>query len=119
MQETKAALRRRLGESRGEPEKLCQRLLGLPWFQEARVVMAYVAVPPEPDLGMVLEATLAQGKTLLLPRCEPGDRLTARRVTDLEGLRPGAYGIPEPPDPGAGGGFFPYWGPPGPRKGLL
>ena len=58
--------------------------------------MAYMAMPSEPDLGQVIEEVLAQGKTLLLPRCEPGDRLTARLVTSTEGLTPGVFGIPEP-----------------------
>ena len=58
--------------------------------------MAYMAMPSEPDLGPVIAEILARGKALVLPRCEEGCRLSARRVNSLERLIPGAFGIPEP-----------------------
>lgn len=58
--------------------------------------MAYCAIPPETDIGPVLEKALLPGKCLLLPRCEKNGGMTARVIRDLSCLRQGAYGIPEP-----------------------
>ena len=58
--------------------------------------MAYMACRGELDLSPVLLDALAQGKTLLLPRCESPGIMTARRVTDLSQLAAGAYGLMEP-----------------------
>ena len=66
------------------------------WFLRADTVMAYAAIPPEVNLSPVLEAILAAGKTLVLPRCEQDGIMTARRIGDLRQLISGAYGILEP-----------------------
>ena len=80
-----------LAEGRG----MARVLMKTQAWQSASCVMAYAAVCGEPDLTPILQAALAEGKTLVLPRCE-GRRLAACRVTDLSRLRPGAMGIPEP-----------------------
>ena len=98
MDAAKQALRQQLRaqHSSGDDGALCRNILESPWFQQADTIMAYMAMPSEPDLGPVIGEILARGKTLVLPRCEPGCRLSARRVTSLEGLIPGAFGILEP-----------------------
>ena len=98
MTESKKEFRRRV---RALPHKvddgaLCRFLLESEWFLQADTVMAYAAIPPEVDLSTVLEAILAAGKTLILPRCEEDGVMTARRIDDLGQLVSGAYGIPEP-----------------------
>ena len=65
-------------------------------YGKARSVMAYMACRGEIDLAPVIADVLAQGKTLLLPRCEAPGIMTARRVTDLSQLAAGAYGLMEP-----------------------
>lgn len=75
---------------------LCRYVLESEWFRQANNVMAYAAIPPETDLSSVLEEILTAGKTLVLPRCEQGGIMTARRIDDLRQLISGAYGIPEP-----------------------
>ena len=65
-------------------------------YREARSVMAYMACRGELDLSPVIADALAQGKTLLLPRCEAPGIMTARRVTELSQLAAGAYGRMEP-----------------------
>jgi 5-formyltetrahydrofolate cyclo-ligase len=47
-----------------------------------------------------METALREGKTLLLPRCLDASRMTALPVRDLDSLKPGALGIPEPEDDG-------------------
>ena len=75
---------------------LCRYVLESEWFRQAMTIMAYAAIPPEVDLSPVLEAILAAGKTLIMPRCEADGMMTARRIDDLGQLTSGTYGIPEP-----------------------
>ncbi len=85
--------RRRTGHA------LAQQIAVLPEYAAAHSVMAYVGMRGEPDTTDILEMILRDGKTLLLPRCLDSTRMAALPVTDLRQLRPGAFGIPEPPDP--------------------
>ena len=94
----KEALRRhfRAHPGSGDDDALQDRLLRHPWFREAEAVMAFVPMAAEPGLSRVLREILDSGRTLALPRCEDGTRMTARRVLSLEALVPGPFGIPEP-----------------------
>lgn len=67
-------------------------------YQNARVVMAYMACRGELSLEAVIRDALQQGKTMLLPRCEAAGVMTARRIRTMDDLAPGAYGLPEPKD---------------------
>ena len=100
MSEDKRLLRQKLRREActGDTAALCRRLLAHPWFLRAKTVMGYMAIPPEPDLGPVLEACLSMGKGLLLPRCEADGTMTARIVTALADLETGSFGILEPPE---------------------
>ena len=69
-----------------------------PLWQNAGSVMAYAAFHGEPDLQCVLEAALAEGKRLLMPRCEEERRLSVRRIERLSDLVPRTCGIAEPAD---------------------
>lgn len=100
MSEDKRALRAWLQkrECTGDDAALCRQVLAHPWFAQAKTVMGYMAISPEPGLGPVLEACIETGKRLALPRCEADGTMTARIVTALEELRKGAFGILEPPE---------------------
>lgn len=80
----------------GDDGALCRNVLVHPWFAAAETVMAYMAMPSEPDLEPVIREILARGKRLALPRCEAEGRLTARLVRHRSELIPGAFGILEP-----------------------
>ena len=100
MKDAKALLRAQL---RRDPRQvsgsaICKLLQNHPWVLEANTILAYSAIPPEPDLTELLEALLHQEKALLLPRCEAGGVMTARVIENLTQLEPGAYGIPAPPE---------------------
>ena len=100
MKDAKSRLRTQL---RRNPRKvsssaICMQLMRHPWIMEANTVLAYSAVPPEPDLTELIETLLQQRKTVLLPRCEPGGIMTARVIGSLSELVPGAYGISAPPE---------------------
>lgn len=99
MKDAKARLRAQL---RSHPisvssSAVCARLLEHPWVLEAETILAYCGVPPEPDLTRLMEELFARGKTVLLPRCEQKGVMTARKISSLSELVPGAFGIPAPP----------------------
>lgn len=77
---------------------VAERLLQQPFWIAARAVMLYMPLPDELDLRACLAEGLRTGKIMVLPRfrAETGT-YGAAVVTDPEGLRPGPYGIPEPP----------------------
>ena len=75
---------------------MCRNIQSHPWYQSANTVMAYAAMAGEPNLQAVLDATLLEGKRLVLPRCEPDGTMTGRWIGCLEELTPGSYGIMEP-----------------------
>lgn len=100
MSGSKTELRRLIRAERSviNHDEICKRILEHPWYQRAKTVMAYAALPSEADLSLVIEDVLASGKTLILPRCEDMEQMTARRVGSLDALSTGAYGILEPGD---------------------
>lgn len=73
-----------------------ERLLALPEVEEADPVLAFVSISSEVPTGMLLEAILHAGKTLLLPFVADDGMLRAARVSSLDQLTPGFRGIPEP-----------------------
>lgn len=58
-------------------------------------VLGFMGLPDEVDLRPLLEE-LAHAGRLLLPRVEPGDRLSVHVVDDLDALVPGRFGVAEP-----------------------
>lgn len=97
--EAKAALRRKLAELPAPDwDPLMERFLALPEVERAQTILLFYGVGKEPDTGWLIQKLLRRGKRVLLPRCLPERQMEARLITDPEGLRPGAYGIPEPDD---------------------
>jgi 5-formyltetrahydrofolate cyclo-ligase len=105
--ERKAALRRRVLAARdalppGMRARLSAaifaRVAALEAFRGAPVVLAYASIGSEPDTGAFLDAVLAGGRELVLPRVDRARRrLELHRVADLAAdLRPGVWGIAEP-----------------------
>jgi 5-formyltetrahydrofolate cyclo-ligase len=98
----KQALRARLRALPTPPpassQAICQALRTLPELERAETVLAFYPMTSEPDIRPVLEALLAAGKRLCLPRCLPGNQLAACAVTDLGQLVPDQWGIPSPPE---------------------
>ena len=75
---------------------ICRALAALPEFRAAETVLAFYGTAREIDTRGFLRETLAQHKTLLLPRCEQEYQLSLRVVRDLDALEPGSFGIWEP-----------------------
>ena len=76
---------------------MAQALFSLPQWQSAGAVLAFAAMPDEPDTAEILRRALADGKRLLLPRVRSKTEMEWVEIPALRLLRPGAFGIQEPP----------------------
>lgn len=106
MSEGKDALRRRFLEEarRLDPDTrraisaaACENLLRMPQYNQANTVFSFVGTGWEIDTAPILQSALAAGKQLCVPLCTAPGRMEARFLLDLRKLRPGAYGLLEPP----------------------
>ncbi len=85
-------------ERRSLDRILIERFLALPEYLNARSVLLYAGVEPEPDTRPILEDALSRGKRTALPKITGRGAMEARRIASPDGLVPGAFGIPEPGD---------------------
>jgi len=76
------------------------RLLADDAFQRARRVGLYAALPDEIPTVPLFEALVAAGRTCLFPRARGRRALEYAPVHRLEDLRPGRFGVREPPADG-------------------
>ena len=76
---------------------IAAHLLAMPEYQEAQTVFCFVSTPREINTLPILEDILRSGKQLCVPLCVAKGVMETRLVTDLSQLRPGAYGLMEPP----------------------
>ena len=76
--------------------QIARKVLALPLFREAKVIMSYVSMDREPDTREIIRAAAAQGKQVLIPRCADRTRMEAVAFQGFEQLIPGRLGIPEP-----------------------
>ncbi len=82
-------------EKREQETAICIRLLEcLPHHPTA--ICAYAPLSDEPDISRVLAALLQRDIPLFLPRFDD-QKVTFHRITSLDALRPGTFGIAEPP----------------------
>ena len=75
-------------------------MLGSSCWKDASRVALYTPIRKELATDLLCAAAIEQGKTLFLPRCSVKDRGLLELVPcpDLSELRPGSFGIPEPPE---------------------
>lgn len=106
MRDAKQALRQELGAQRravpaeraAEAGAACASLLlAEPALRAARRVALYAALPDELPTRPLFEALRALGTECLFPRTLPGRRLEFAAVARWAELRPGRFGIAEPP----------------------
>ena len=67
---------------------MAQALFSLPQWQSAGAVLAFAAMPDEPDTAEILRRALADGKRLLLPRVRSK---TEMDWVEIPALRPAGY----------------------------
>jgi 5-formyltetrahydrofolate cyclo-ligase len=81
------------------------RLLTSSWWREADEVLAFLAMPGEPDPEAVVAAGRAGGRTVAVPVIVAGEIAFRVVAGSPDGLPRDAWGIPQP-DPG-----WPAWSP--------
>jgi len=83
---------------RDSGQAILSRILAGEEFQRANTVLAYCSFGSEIDTGPLLNAVLAEGKTLVLPKLNPAvNALDLHLVTNLDAdLQAGVWGIREP-----------------------
>ena len=69
---------------------MAQALFSLPQWQSAGAVLAFAAMPDEPDTAEILRRALADGKRLLLPRVRSKTEMDWVEIPALRLLRPGS-----------------------------
>ena len=79
-------------------EQIQGKVLGSEEYRKAGSVLAYIAMPTEPDTRRIMERALRDGKRVYVPKCVSKTEMIAVRIKGFDDLRPGAYGIPEPVD---------------------
>ena len=103
--QAKNALRRELIKKRkafsafsGLSSSVRDRVLSLPEYTGAKTVLVYVSVDFEVETRELIRRALADGKTVAVPRCSSGGKMSFFRVGSLVELIPGFMDIPEPPE---------------------
>lgn len=85
-------------EKQETDRQIVRRVLEMEPYRNANMIFCYVATPAEIDTRPILEQALSTGKTVCVPRCGQAGSMTARRISSLDVLTRGRYGILEPPD---------------------
>jgi len=76
---------------------VCARAAALPELRSARSILLFASFRSEVDTRPLMDALLARGAAVALPRVVGPRLLEARHVTDPDtDLEPGVWGIPEP-----------------------
>jgi len=106
LRQTMAARRRARGPglAAGAGVAVAARVEALDAFARAGRVALYAALPDELPTRPLFEAVRRHGKSALFPRLA-GERLEFAPVERWEELRPGRYGVLEPPPGAAGAGW--------------
>ena len=76
---------------------ICAAVLASEAWQRAESVFLFVSMWAEPDTGPLFAEAFRAGKRVYVPLCCPDRVMKAVRIQNLDVLRPGTYGIPEPP----------------------
>ena len=78
-------------------EGIMRRLGTLPEFEVAPLVLTYVSYGTEVDTRALIDALLAEGRRVAVPRCDAAAHSMAfYEISCAKDLVPGYHGIPEP-----------------------
>ena len=81
--------------------RILQRLVELPTWREARLVLTYVSFGSEVDTHALMQAAWSAGKQVAVPRCRRSHSLDFYVISSEDDLEPGLRGLMEPsPDCG-------------------
>lgn len=96
-----AASERRRAMTKEEREardaKICSVMQSLVSYRYANVILMYAPLEYEIDIMPIAKAALEKGKLVAFPRCNVENKtMNYHIVTNLDDLKPDAYGIREP-----------------------
>ncbi|MBR4726506.1 MAG: 5-formyltetrahydrofolate cyclo-ligase [Clostridia bacterium] len=74
---------------------ITQRLTDSGLYRDAGLILAYVSIRSEVETRAIISHALAHNKTVAVPLCV-GDQMEFCRISALDQLRPGRFGVPEP-----------------------
>ena len=95
--EARARAKRLTPEERMRASRsIAEQVFALPAWRQAGTVMAYSALPTEPDTREIILRAAAEKKIVLLPRCLQAPRMLALPWRGDGEMEPGYLGIPEP-----------------------
>jgi 5-formyltetrahydrofolate cyclo-ligase len=100
--EARAEIKRRLRKLSAEEKArksavICDRVMRLPEWRGAKVVMLFATMPEEVDTGALFTTAFAEGKRVVAPRCVTAERrILPVLMRGMSDLAPGAYEIMEP-----------------------
>lgn len=77
-------------------DAVCARLAVLPQYQQARRIMAFLNMKGEISLDTFLIRALREGKEVYVPHCLGKGQMEAMRLTSLQDVEQGMYGIRVP-----------------------
>jgi len=106
MKDGKHELRKHISEMRNKlsheqlvsaSRRIQDLLFEVPEFQSSSMIMFYVSFRSEVQTHRMIEEALAIGKKIVVPAVSSvREELDLLALCDLDDLKPGAYGIPEP-----------------------
>ena len=74
-------------------EAICRHILALDEYKRAKIVFAFAGTEKEIDTSLLMNETIAAGKTLILPRCAAEYAIDLCVVRSMDDLEAGAYGL--------------------------
>lgn len=84
-------------ERRAKSATIVSKIKSLPSYGQAKTVMLYLDFRGEVETTALVEDTLAAGKRVVVPVCNPDKTITPTEVRDLQqDLQTGTWGIREP-----------------------
>ena len=82
---------------KAESEKICRTIINSKDYQNCTILLAYMPLPDEADITLVISDALAHNKSVYLPRITPGtNQMEFYRFTTGSRTDTGSYGISEP-----------------------
>ena len=75
---------------------ICDAIRQLPEYHQAKTVFCFVSMERELNTSTLLDAILADGKTLVVPRVLAMGKMALHPITSLDTLKKSRFGIPEP-----------------------
>ena len=80
-------------------EQICRKIMNMPDYKAASVVLSYMSIRNEVDMKLLMEDALDKGKAVYIPRVEPDKnrQMSFYRINGVsDTLVKGSFGIMEP-----------------------